>query len=370
VKPGGCVVLKAGADAHKAAIIEIRWPNSSSKATTSWTIRTTADIPKPDPAVAHTVEKIMSKVKALEFVQLHENILPENVAPNMAALGLGQDRVLSSQRVRFQPTTMGVFLANICKIITVSDVCIIEAGNIKGETNYTGQTFNMAALRNEFPLECEMVYQKWTGGLIKDIIEWSRSHPDEEEKCFAQCDAGVWFDSSGKVTHLAGEPIDVEKIYLVSSAYASTVKFQSNPKLKKYYQDNPIVKGETYHAKEKLPRSEEDGKPAKVLIIDYLADLLWEKLTSFEQIDKSGDGVLSKKEVHDAYVKVFKPARGTDAERQALDHTIDLLMSDLDKDGNGISRDEYDVVFHDKTSKVKTFMATHPSPAATATKKS
>jgi hypothetical protein len=24
--------------------------------------------------------------------QLHENILPENVAPNMAALGLGQDR--------------------------------------------------------------------------------------------------------------------------------------------------------------------------------------------------------------------------------------------------------------------------------------
>ena len=334
-----CWVMKAGADALKADVVELVWDDHNAAACkVSYRI---FDISKEqaDPALKTLAARHLNKVLAMEHVFF-------TGSDNKVSLG-GERKILSSERVRFQPTTVGAFFATAVRTITKTDCCLLEAASIKGETTYTnGKRFNMASLRRELPYDSDVVTVKWTGQFIKNVIEHSRASRGLEIVYFQQVDDRILFDAEGKVTHLAGAPLVPTKTYSVSVFWDSTFKYRGNKLIKAWTEEPANAKA--------LVKNPEAGKPIKVIMMEYLARLLWEKLPPYDEVDLDKKGGLSAQEVETAYIKTFSAELMADgqldeAEKEAIAMAVKLLMSVLETDGDStnISRKEYESLAKD-----------------------
>ena len=155
-----------------------------------------------------------------------------------------------------------------------------------------------------------------------------------------QCDNGLEFDQETLQTlvKINGQELDLAKTYRVAVPWASIAKYNTNPVLKCWLEENPGA----------CPKNEEAGIPAKVLLIRWFCKNLLKKLPSFDNLDADNSNYVDKDEVEKAWMDSF----GLDADGDGVIETYELLavkasvkmlIESVDTDGDGqMSREEYD----------------------------
>ena len=120
---------------------------------------------------------------------------------------LSSDEPLSSERTRFQQTTVGRLLCSAVRDWFGCDAAMINGGTIKGGTTYAAPALSLLDLRRELPFPTKMIRVDMPGSVLRDAVAHSRKgEPDDDAAPFLQvCDA-VDVDDRDRVVAV-GEPL-------------------------------------------------------------------------------------------------------------------------------------------------------------------
>lgn len=312
---GGCTIVKTGMDAESIAICDVVWRDATAALPeVSVSLKGAKDYAE-DPAVA---EVIGSHAKVLD--ELHSSTL----------WALPSDVVFSSQRMRYGPTTAGVFICSVIRDSLSTDCALVPAGSIRGDTNYKDRThFTYADLKSEMPFPAEMIVVDLPGRVINDTVAFSRADAvldtPVEKGYFLQADDGLtWDRASNTVRAIKGEPIQLDRMYKVAISQMHMAGFENI---------TPLVQYSKSDAFDSVPA--DSGMGAKEIIVDYFSKKIWADLltkNSFESMDMDGSGYIDKDELYAAALKSFGAASRI---------MVDNLFAIADDSGDGrISMDE------------------------------
>jgi 2',3'-cyclic-nucleotide 2'-phosphodiesterase (5'-nucleotidase family) len=118
----GCQIVKTGINAEHIAVCDITWRDPAARAPEVAVRLHDASFYPPDQTVAQTVHR-----HKRVLVELEEAVLCV-IPPSFA---------LSSVGVRLDPVTMGTFMCSIVRDALSVDCCLISAGNIRGNRDYS-----------------------------------------------------------------------------------------------------------------------------------------------------------------------------------------------------------------------------------------
>jgi 2',3'-cyclic-nucleotide 2'-phosphodiesterase (5'-nucleotidase family) len=299
-----CRVVKTGQDAVRAAIIDL--DVSGAIVVTSVKFEDVTQLAPHAGAAAAAAEQ-----KAFLTSLDNEKIL-------------SSDEPLSSERTRFQQTTVGHLLCSAVRDWFGCDAAMINGGTIKGGTTYATPALSLLDLRRELPFPTKMIVVDMPGSVLRDAVAHSRKgEPDDERRAFLQvCDA-VDVDDRDRVISVRGEPFDPEKLYHVALP---------RNLCKGLFNIKPLV---TWA--ESTPGSlpaEDDFVPAMNCVLLRHSYALWRRLGEFDEIDTNHDGLITRDEVAEA----LQRRRGVAPPKILLDNVMEAL--DADHSGT-INRDEF-----------------------------
>ena len=297
-----CRVVKTGQDAVRAAIIDLDVSNDT--VVTSVKFEDVTRLAPHAGAAAAAAEQ-----KAFLTSLDNEKIL-------------SSDEPLSSERTRFQQTTVGRLLCSAVRDWFACDAAMINGGTIKGGTTYATPALSLLDLRRELPFPTKMIVCDMPGSVLRDAVAHSRKgEPDDERRAFLQvCDA-VDVDDRDRVISVRGEPLDPEKLYHVALP---------RNLCKGLFNIKPLV---TWAEATDLP-AEDDFVPAMNCVLLRHSYALWRRLGEIDEIDTNHDGVITRDEVAEA----LQRRRGVAPPKILLDNVMEAL--DADHSGT-INRDEF-----------------------------
>jgi hypothetical protein len=230
----GTRLLKPGMNGVYATILELSWPDASA---TTPNIRAqfvrTADW-KPDPDLAQACERAYDVLIPLRNTELAR--VPQTFRP------------LSSNNARSSVCTMGKYICTLLKSsLNVSrrqrrhqvDAVLLMGGNIRGNMDYPDDSFfSLEALEAEIKSDEVIAMVPMPGWLLAQGIE--ATHAGDPIPGWMQYDAGIVEEENGKVTHVAGEPIDLNRVYRVATKIGDLTNGQSPP-WTEYFTAHPEV---------------------------------------------------------------------------------------------------------------------------------
>ena len=88
---------------------------------------------------------------------------------------LPPETTLSSQRSRYQQTTVGSLFCQAIKEELETDVALLNGGSIKGNTIYEDNCMSYAQLKKELPFPTKMIKIEMTRSEVQDAIFYSRT---------------------------------------------------------------------------------------------------------------------------------------------------------------------------------------------------
>jgi hypothetical protein len=315
----GVRITKSGMDANAASMIDL-----------SFEVFSNGDPPKlaeieyelveiknldPSFIVQQIVDKHMSVIKAMEDEYIIDgdstNILPPGVP-------------LSSERTRFQQTTVGGIFCQMIKDEMEVDVAIVNGATIKGGKRYDNNKISYAELKKELPFPTKMVVVPMKRWELAEAIHYSRTafengmDLDAQEvprRGYLQVD---WaFDQMGQTN---GGHDDVLQVALPRNLMNGFCKIE------------PLMDMGARLKKEGTFPGSEDYVPAIDLIVRHLCKNRWfqiiNSVTSFEELDLNNDGVLDRDEIK----QMMKRVTG----HEPADFVIDDMIASIDKDENGV----------------------------------
>ena len=204
----GIRVLKAGADAVRAIVVDAVWTDAAAAPTVVARLEPTAGYAE-DPAVRALVDQHMAPVLALATATLLE------LAPGAP---------LSSVGMRARQTSVGELVCWRIRDVLRADACVFNAGGIRGAREYRDR-FTYGDLEGEVPFDNEIVVVAMPGRVLHDAMISSRAHAPAESGAFLQIDNQIHVDGD-RVVSIAGAPYDADRAYRVapsaSCASAST----------------------------------------------------------------------------------------------------------------------------------------------------
>lgn len=308
----GCTIVKTGADAKKIGIVELFWADDKkdTRPQVKVVMKECTDYSK-NSVVSSAVDSAKTLLLQLDGATLCK--IPHNLK-------------LTSQSMRFQPTTMGTFICSSLKIALGTDVCIIAAGCIRANKDYTGvDKLTYAHLKQEIPFETIVVTLDLPGGLICDMIEYTRAfalqNPPVEKGGYLQTDDEVYWDNKkNKVLQLNGQPVKRNQMYLVAINQMLLEGLDNIEPLVSYIKSNPSSK-----------KSAESGMGLKEIIVSHysrilLLDLIKNSGDFNEILDMDGDGKLNKEEM----IEMMKKS-GHDNSTMLVDNLFNI--ADINNDG-------------------------------------
>jgi len=215
-------------------------------------------------------------------------------------------RPLTSFGSRNRNVTMGTFVCTKIRDALNAGIdgddchvdCVLFKGaNIRGGTDYAWNSkFTLQSLLSETQEEHEVFVFKVPGSCIKVGLRetWKHAGPG-----WFQYSNDVIVDGEGLVTHVAGEPIDEDRLYSVGS-----IKDLSRSA------DGPTIGNYLQADKSRIP-SPDAGHPVRPLLLRYFAELAWKKMfgaidkrkrgrvsiADIKEWDEDGDGTLDKHEL-------------------------------------------------------------------------
>jgi 2',3'-cyclic-nucleotide 2'-phosphodiesterase (5'-nucleotidase family) len=315
-------LVKAGADATHAAVIDLVWPAKKPPSgpdlpAVRVKLEAVADYPE-DAALRARIEARMVAVHELETATL---------------LRLPPHQSLSSVGTRAQPSTLATMLCTRIRDALGSDGCILNGGGIRGSRIYSDR-FTYGDLKAELPFENEVTVVHLPGHVLAEAIHSSRQHAPAESGGYLHADDGMLIDEPSHVLRAVGQaPLRPDHVYRIAIMRNLMLGMDRIEPLVAYAARVP----------ECLP-AEGSGRGIKLVLIDAFCKELWQQLGPFEAVDTNQDGKLSESEIADAVARV------TAAPASRL--TVDFLVRAVDEDQDReISRDEIAKIFTEPKAK-------------------
>jgi 5'-nucleotidase len=231
------------------------------------------------------------------IVQSHQSLLEtlehEPIVQDANAL-LPPGVPLSSERTRYQQTTVGGLFCTAIKEELECDVAILNGAPIKGERTYPNASMSYAELKDELPFPCKLVVVPMKRWELHDAIHYSRTCPTEPGQApglphvmrrgYLQVD--IEFDRIG--FHTGAQDDDL------------MVALPRNL-MKGFCNIQPLIDvGKRLKAQGKFP-SDDDYIPAINVIIRHFCKERWYEIVhenlSFGDLDKGHKGYLSREDV-------------------------------------------------------------------------
>jgi len=260
---GGTWLLKAGADALHAHVVDITFSDAD-RPTVSVKLEDVTKWPV-DPALAARVNAHLAPLRELESAIVF--IIPDG-------------QVLSSVGTRRQQTTLGTLLTSCLRDVFRADLCIINGGGIRGSREHSG-FFTFGDLKAEVPFDNEMTVARIPGHVVAEAIRVSRAHAPEESGAFLQIDDGVLFGEEGQVVTISGLPFEPDREYNVALIRELLGGMDGIAPLLAFARSHPEV----------LPPIG-NGREVKQALVETFARGLFAELGGMTAIDTNGDNLV------------------------------------------------------------------------------
>mmetsp|Transcript_23849 Transcript_23849/g.56313 ORF Transcript_23849/g.56313 Transcript_23849/m.56313 type:complete len:702 (-) Transcript_23849:83-2188(-) len=269
----GTRLLKPGMNSEHAAMVEISWPSSSTDSDDPTIVAqfVKTDQWEPDPELEEENERAYDALIPLRNTEIAR--VPQYFEP------------LSSNNSRGSVCTMGRFICSLIKSsLNVSrrqrdhavDAVLLMGGNIRGNADYPiGSFFSLEALEAEIKSDEVIGVLPMPGWVLAAGIE--ETHAGDPIPGWMQYDIGIQQQGSSdnddegvghpnKVTHVAGRPIDTDKVYNVATKIGDITNSQSETWTKYYTENSHLLppKGAYVNIQSEL--------------MSYFARNLWRKL--------------------------------------------------------------------------------------------
>jgi len=311
-KVGETWIVKAGADATKAAVIDLAWPEEAPAPGqpdvpgVSIRLDATADYPE-DAALRRLVDHHMTKVQALEGATL---------------MSLAPGETLSSVGGRSRSTSVATLVCSRLRDALGAEACLFNGGGIRASRDYR-ERFTYGDLEAEVPFDNEVVVVRMPGRVVREVVAASRALAPAESGAYLQADDGLVVEQPGdRVTEIAGAPLDEDREYRVAIVRNLLEGMDHIEPLLRFGREHP----------ERLPPVG-SGRDVKVVLVDAFARALWQKLGGFDVVDLNHDGQVTPSEIQAAVARV------THTQPSAV--AADLVLNAIDvKHQGAITRDE------------------------------
>jgi 2',3'-cyclic-nucleotide 2'-phosphodiesterase (5'-nucleotidase family) len=310
-------ILKGGTDARSASLIDLQFDTSF----------TPAQLTSIDYALVDLLQ-YEGSVVVRNIADSHMSVIAEMENEIIADCNsmLPPGKALSSERTRFQQTTMGAFFCQAIKEELEADVALINGATIKGGATYSNNTVSYAELRKELPFPTKMVVVQMTRAELENAIHYSRTHSDDGESIdvsvtnvprrgYLQVD---WdYDLSLPFT---GSQDDILQVAVPRNLLAGFCNIR------------PLMSLGHRLREEKLYPGADDFVPALDLVVRYCSKHRWSDILrnapKFDDMDLNHDGVLDRHEVKLMMTKLLG--------KEPPDFVVDDMISSIDEDENGV----------------------------------
>ena len=315
---GACVrILKGGTDARSASLIDLEFDTSSTPAQLTSIDYTLVDLLQYDDSIV---------VKSIADSHMRVVAEMENVMIADCNSMLPPGKALSSERTRYQQTTMGAFLCQAIKEELEADVALINGATIKGGSTYPTNTVSYAELRKELPFPTKTVVVQMTRAELENAVHYSRTHSDDGENIelgdtsiprrgYLQVD---WdYDLSLPFTGSQGDVLQVALPRNLLVGFCNILPLMSV--------------GDRLKEEKRFP-GDDDFVPAFDLVVRYCSKHRWSDILrnapKFDDLDLNHDGVLDRHEVKMMMTKLLG--------KEPPDFVVDDMISSIDEDENGV----------------------------------
>jgi 2',3'-cyclic-nucleotide 2'-phosphodiesterase (5'-nucleotidase family) len=312
----GTWVVKAGADAVNAVIVDLAWPAAAPAPGA-------ADLPAvevriepvaayaEDAALRSTVDRLMAKVRALE-------------GATVVVLAPGER--LSSVGGRARQTSLGTLVCSRLRDALGADACVFNAGGIRASRDYA-ERFTYGDLKAEVPFDNEVIVARLPGQVLREAVAASRALAPAESGGFLQVDDRITVEEPGdRVIAVGGHALDDERDYRVAVVRNLLGGMDHIDPLVRFAHEHP----------DRVPPAG-SGREAKMVLVEAFARALWTRLGGFDALDTNHDGRVTGDEI------ALAVARAARAAPSAVGAELVLKAIDVKQQG-AITRDEVDAL--------------------------
>lgn len=312
-------ILKSGMDANSASLIDLTFDCQETTTQPAQLVEVEYDLVPlatfdPSVVVQTIVDTHESVVKALE----NETIIDAE-STTMLPPGV----FLSSERTRFQQTTVGSIFCQMIKEEREVDAAIINGATIKGGMTYPDGKMSYAQLKKELPFPTKLVVVPMARFQLDQAIMYSRTAIEEgtdrnlteiPRRGYLQVD---WdYQQTGNL----GFPDDILQVAVPRNLLNGFCKIQPLMDVGRQLKEQGIFPGP------------DDYIPALNVIVRHACKNRWTRIVSdlsvFREFDLNGDGVLDRDEIK-SMMTVYL---GHDPP----DFVIDDMLAAIDDDENGV----------------------------------
>jgi 5'-nucleotidase len=230
---------------------------------------------------------------------------------------------LSSERTRFQQTTVGSIFCQMVKEEREIDAAIINGACIKGGMTYPDGKMSYAQLKKELPFPTKLVVVSMERYRLDEAIAYSRTAVEDgtdpnltevPRRGYLQVD---WdYDQQGNL----GFPDDVLRVAVPRNLLNGFCKVKPLMDLGKQLKEEGLFPGS------------DDYIPALDVIVRHACKNRWTRIISdlddFREFDLNGDGVLDRFEIKE----MMKRYLG----HEPPDFVVDDMLAAIDDDNNGV----------------------------------
>lgn len=311
-------IIKTGMDAVNAAVIDIQWQGDVEKESITVNVEMlpTSEF-DPDPDLSLRVKGHQKVLVELERARLF------CIQDWMDDYDKDND-VFSTFNNRLGPSTGTTAIATMLRMGMRAQCCIVNAGCIRANKVYEDETyFTWSDLKAEVPYSTGMTACYIPGKILEATIAHSRQgtrrDPPEALGGYLHCCSNIKFkDATDRIELIRGEKFDPKRLYLTALPTLLLGGLDNLIPLLEWVQ----TQGGT------LNGDEESAIPAKMVLVEVFAALLWLQLGSFDEIDTDKDGILKRDEVKERVLAVY----GHDAVANLVVDSI-FSVADINNDG-------------------------------------
>lgn len=311
-------IFKSGMDAQAAGLIDLTFECCR---------------PKGEPAKLVDIEYELIEMKAFEpsvvvqgIVDKHESVIKalenEVIIDIESTTMLPPGIMLSSERTRFQQTTVGSIFCQMIKEERETDAAMINGATIKGGMTYMDGKMSYAQLKKELPFPTKLVVVPMPRFVLDQAIQYSRTAVEEgtdpsldevPRRGYLQLD---WdYEEKGSL----GFPDDVLNVALPRNLLNGFCNIQPLMDLGKQLKEEGIFPGPDDHI------------PALEVVVRHACKNRWTRIVSnlhdFHEFDLNGDGVLDRHEIKEMMTHFLG--------HEPPDFVIDDMLAAIDDDENG-----------------------------------